>query len=57
MVSVPPLAPIEDVSFTQADAEVALVEQLGAHDSSQAYSSVVQAELEQKRMFPKLDDS
>ncbi len=57
MVSVPPLAAMAEVSFTQAEAEVALVEHEGVHDSSQAYSSVLQAELEQKRMFPKFEAS
>jgi len=57
IVRVPPLAPIAEVSFTQAVAEVAL----GAHelvqDSSQALRVVTQAESAQKRTFPRSDAS
>ena len=53
----PPLAAIEEVSFTHADAEVALVEQLGVQDSSQENNKVWQAESRQNRIFPKSDAS
>jgi len=53
----PPLPPIEEVSFTHAEADVALVVQEGVHDSSQENNNVLQAESEQKRMFPKFEAS
>ena len=56
-VCVPPLAAIADVSFTHAEAEVALVVHEGVQDSSHALRVVAQRMSVQKRMFPKFDDS
>jgi len=57
MVSEPPLPAIDDVSFTHADAEVALGAQDEVHDSSHAFRGEVQAVSEQNLMFPRSDAS
>ena len=57
MVRVPPLAAILDVSRSEAVAEVGLVVQLKYMIPTKRRGSVLQAELEQKRMFPKFGAS
>jgi len=57
IVSVPPLPAIAEVSFTHADAEVALGVQEGVHDSSQASRDVTQAVSAQNLTLPRSDAS